>query len=165
MLGFANAQRVLTGTVTDPGKAPLPGVTVIVKGTVIGTVTDLNGKFSLQVPDNSRILVFSFIGMKSQEVNITGSEYNITLLPDVIGLEEVVAIGYGTMKRSDLTGSVASISVGKFENERPQAVQDMLRSNIAGLEVGFSTSAKGGGSLRIRGGQLTDRLHHSPDCT
>lgn len=151
MVGIANAQRVLTGTVTDPANLPMPGVTVVVKGTTVGTVTGTDGKFSLSVPENSTILVFSFIGMKSQEVAITGTQYNISLVPDVIGLEEVVAIGYGTMRRSDLTGSVASISADRFENERPQAVQDMLRSNIAGLEVGFSTSAKGGGSLRIRG--------------
>ncbi len=107
MVGIANAQRVLTGTVTDPANLPMPGVTVVVKGTTVGTVTGTDGKFSLSVPENSTILVFSFIGMKSQEVAITGTQYNISLVPDVIGLEEVVAIGYGTMRRSDLTGSVA----------------------------------------------------------
>jgi len=64
MVGFANAQRVLTGTVTDQANSPLPGVTVVVKGTTIGTVTGADGKFSLSVPDNSAMLVFSFIGMK-----------------------------------------------------------------------------------------------------
>lgn len=149
--GLANAQRVLTGTVTDPGKSPLPGVTVVVKGTTIGTVTNFEGKFSLTVPENSQALVFTFIGMKSQEVVISGTQYNITLEPDVIGLEEVVAIGYGTMKKSDLTGSVASVRAEKLENEKPQSMQDLLRGNIAGLAVGFSTNAKGGGSLEIRG--------------
>jgi TonB-dependent starch-binding outer membrane protein SusC len=151
MVGFANAQRVLTGTVTDTGRSPLPGVTVVVKGTTIGTVTNFEGKFNLTVPDNSRALVFTFIGMKSQEVAITGAEYNIALEPDVIGLEEVVAIGYGTMRKSDLTGSVASVRAEKLENEKPQSMQDLLRGNIAGLAVGFSTNAKGGGSLEIRG--------------
>jgi TonB-dependent starch-binding outer membrane protein SusC len=151
MVGFANAQRVLTGTVTDTGRSPMPGVTVVVKGTTIGTVTNFEGKFNLTVPDNSRALVFTFIGMKSQEVAISGAEYNIALEPDVIGLEEVVAIGYGTMRRSDLTGSVASVRAEKLENEKPQSMQDLLRSNIAGLAVGFSTNAKGGGSFEIRG--------------
>jgi TonB-linked SusC/RagA family outer membrane protein len=151
IVGRANAQRVLTGTVTDTGRSPLPGVTVVVKGTTIGTVTNFEGKFNLSVPDNSRPLVFTFIGMKSQEVAITGAEYNISLEPDVIGLEEVVAIGYGTVRRADLTGSVASVRAERLENEKPQTMQDLLRGNIAGLAVGFSTTAKGGGGLEIRG--------------
>ena len=129
----------------------MPGVTVVVKGSTIGTITDVDGKFSLSTPENSRILVFSFIGMKTQEVTITGTQYTIVMDSDVIGLEEVVAIGYGTMKKSDLTGSVASIRAEKLESEKPQSMQDLLRGNIAGLAVGFSTNAKGGGSLEIRG--------------
>jgi TonB-dependent starch-binding outer membrane protein SusC len=149
--GMVNAQRMLSGTVTDQSKSPLPGVTVVVKGTTIGTVTNFDGKFSLQVPQNAQTLVFTFIGMKSQEVAITGAEYSIVMDPDVIGLEEVVAIGYGTMKKSDLTGSVSSVRAEQLENEKPQTMQDLLRGNIAGLAVGFSTTAKGGGSLEIRG--------------
>jgi TonB-dependent starch-binding outer membrane protein SusC len=123
-----------------------------VKGTTVGTVTDPDGNYSLSVPANAKTLLFSFIGMKPQEIEIgTQSSFNVVLMPDVIGLEEVVAIGYGTMKKSDLTGAVSSVKASQVENEKPQALQDMLRGNIAGLQVGFSTTAKGGGDMEIRG--------------
>jgi TonB-linked SusC/RagA family outer membrane protein len=147
----AIAQKTVTGTVTADG-APLPGVTVVVKGTTIGTVTNIDGIYSLDVPANATTIVFSFIGMKTQEVQLgTQNTISIVMESDVIGLEEVVAIGYGTMKKSDLTGSVSSVKSTQVENEKPQALQDMLRGNIVGLQVGFSTNAKGGGSLEIRG--------------
>ncbi|HSM47541.1 MAG TPA: carboxypeptidase-like regulatory domain-containing protein, partial [Draconibacterium sp.] len=145
------AQKTVTGNVTADG-SPLPGVTVVVKGTTVGTVTDPDGNYSLSVPANAKTLLFSFIGMKPQEIEIgTQSSFNVVLMPDVIGLEEVVAIGYGTMKKSDLTGAVSSVKASQVENEKPQALQDMLRGNIAGLQVGFSTTAKGGGDMEIRG--------------
>ncbi len=148
----AMAQKTITGKVTDSFGAPLPGVTVVVKGTTTGTVTSADGDFSLRVPDNAQVLTFSFIGMKMTEVQIgTQTVINVQMEADVIGIEEVVAIGYGTMKRSDLTGSVASVRAENIENEKPQALQDLLRGNIAGLQVGFATNAKGGGSLEIRG--------------
>ncbi|WP_233376562.1 SusC/RagA family TonB-linked outer membrane protein [Maribellus sp. CM-23] len=151
-ISSAMAQKTVTGIVTGEDGIPLPGVTVIVKGTTNGTVTGIDGTYSLEVPQENSVLVFSFIGMKTQEIQ-TGNQTNIkvTLVSDVIGLEEVVAIGYGTMKKSDLTGSVSSIKSTQVENEKPQALQDMLRGNIVGLQVGFSTDAKGGGSLEIRG--------------
>ncbi|TNF47094.1 MAG: SusC/RagA family TonB-linked outer membrane protein [Bacteroidetes bacterium] len=145
------AQKTVTGKVTADG-SPLPGVTVVVKGTTVGTVTSPDGDYSLSVPANATTLLFSFIGMKPQEIEIgTQTSINVVLMPDVIGLEEVVAIGYGTMKKSDLTGAVSTVKASQVENEKPQALQDMLRGNIAGLQVGFSTSAKGGGDLEIRG--------------
>lgn len=150
--GSAMAQKTVTGTVTADDGFPLPGVTVVVKGTTVGTVTNADGEFSLSVPENAKVLQFSFIGMKTQELAIgTQTSFNVTMESDVIGLEEVVAIGYGTMKKSDLTGSVSSVKATQIENEKPQALQDMLRGNIVGLQVGFSTSAKGGGNLEIRG--------------
>ena len=145
------AQKTVTGKVTADG-SPLPGVTVIVKGTTVGTVTDPDGNYLLSVPATAKTLLYSFIGMKPQEIEIgTQTSINVALVPDVIGLEEVVAIGYGTMKKSDLTGAVSTIKSSQVENEKPQALQDMLRGNIAGLQVGFSTTAKGGGDLEIRG--------------
>ncbi|MDO8952118.1 MAG: SusC/RagA family TonB-linked outer membrane protein, partial [Draconibacterium sp.] len=145
------AQKTVTGNVTAEG-SPLPGVTVVVKGTTVGTVTNPDGNYSLSVPANAKTLLFSFIGMKPQEMEIgTQTSFNVVLMPDVIGLEEVVAIGYGTMKKSDLTGAVSTVKASQVENEKPQALQDMLRGNIAGLQVGFSTNAKGGGDMEIRG--------------
>ena len=151
-LGNALAQRTITGNVTDSYSSPLPGVTIVIKGTTTGTVSDVDGNYTISVPESAQILVFSFIGMKTQEISVDNqTTINVQMEPDVIGLEEVVAIGYGTMKKSDLTGSVASVRAANLENEKPQAMQDLLRGNIAGLAVGFSTTAKGGGSLEIRG--------------
>ena len=145
------AQKTVTGNVTSE-KSPLPGVAVVVKGTTVGAVTDVDGNYTLSVPATGKILQYTFIGMKAQEIEIgTQSTINVDLVPDVIGLEEVVAIGYGTMKKSDLTGAVSTVKASQVENEKPQALQDMLRGNIAGLQVGFSTTAKGGGDMEIRG--------------
>ena len=145
------AQKTVTGNVTSE-KSPLPGVAVVVKGTTVGAVTDVDGNYTLNVPATGKILQYTFIGMKAQEIEIgTQSTINVDLVPDVIGLEEVVAIGYGTMKKSDLTGAVSTVKASQVENEKPQALQDMLRGNIAGLQVGFSTTAKGGGDMEIRG--------------
>jgi TonB-dependent starch-binding outer membrane protein SusC len=158
------AQKTVTGNVTADG-SPLPGVTVVVKGTTVGTVTDPDGNYSLSVPANAKTLLFSFIGMKPQEIEIgTQSSFNVVLMPDVIGLEEVVAIGYGTMKKSDLTGAVSSVKASQVENEKPQALQDMLRGNIAGLQVGFSTTAKGGGDMEIRGDNTLKACFQSVNC-
>ncbi|WP_423128960.1 SusC/RagA family TonB-linked outer membrane protein [Gaoshiqia sp. Z1-71] len=150
---FATSQqRKISGRVTESNGQPLIGVTVVLKNTTQGTITDLDGKFQLDVPVGAEYLVFSFIGMKTVEESIMNrTVVNITLEPDLIGLEEVVAIGYGTMKKSDLTGSVSSVKAEQLANEKPQSVQDLLRGNIAGLQVGFETNAKGGGSFEIRG--------------
>jgi TonB-linked SusC/RagA family outer membrane protein len=149
--GVSQARRV-SGKVTESNGQPLPGVTVVVKGTTVGTITDDDGNYQLDVPAGSNQLLFSFIGMKTIEESIANrSVIDVSMEADVIGLEEVVAIGYGTMKKSDLTGSVSSVRAEQMENEKPQAIQDLLRGNIAGLQVGFSTNAKGGGSLEIRG--------------
>lgn len=151
-ISSAMAQKVITGKVTDSYGSPLPGVTIVVKGTTNGTISSSDGDYSLNVAEGAETLVFSFIGMKAQEIAIGNqTNINVQMESDVIGIEEVVAIGYGTMKRSDLTGSVASVSAEEIENEKPQALQDMLRGNIAGLQVGFSNNAKGGGSMEIRG--------------
>lgn len=140
------------GVVKAQSGEAIPGVTVAVKGTTVGTITDANGGYSLSVPSGSSTLSFSFVGLKSQEVAINNRpSINVTMEEESIGLEEVVAVGYGTMKKSDLTGSVSSVKSDRMENEKPQVLQDMLRGNIAGLQVGFSTNAKGGGSMEIRG--------------
>ena len=110
-MGFAAGQKNISGLVTDEEKSPLPGVSIVVKGTTTGTVTGVDGKFSMAIPATAKTLVFSFIGMKAQEVPVEGSNYTITLQSDVIGLEEVIAVGYGTMRKSDLTGSVVRVSM------------------------------------------------------
>lgn len=145
-------QPTVSGAVTDESGQPLPGVTVVVKGTTTGTITNSDGFYSISnVPANAT-LVFSFVGMRTQEMIVENqTNINVTMEEETIGIEEVVAIGYGTMRKKDLTGAVGSVRSSEIENEAPKDLQQMLRSNIAGLNIGMSTSAKGGGSIQIRG--------------
>lgn len=138
------AQKAVTGTVTASDGEPLPGVTVFVKGTTTGAVTNIDGVYTLTVPNDAQFLVFSFIGMKTQEVEIgTQTNISVAMEPDVIGLEEVVAIGYGTVKKKDLTGAVTQVNAEKLETESTANMTDVLRGTVAGLNVNFSNSAKG----------------------
>lgn len=153
LVTFAQAQNI-TGKVTDPDGAPIPGVNILVKGTTTGTTTDVNGEYALNVSGESQILIFSFIGYTAQEIPVNNrGVIDVALEADTQVLEEVVVVGYGTLQKRDLTGAVSQVKVDQLENENPNAVQDILRGNIAGLNVGFSTSAKGGGSLQVRGKQ------------
>jgi len=147
-------QNSVSGKITDTGGQPLPGVTVVVKGTTHGTVTNADGNYSLSnIPENAT-LVFSFVGMRSQEV-VVGSQTNINIVMevDVIGIEEVVAIGYGTATRKEFTGSVSSI---RLENS-PVALApntnalESLKGNVTGLNIGATNTAGGQPSMIIRG--------------
>jgi TonB-linked SusC/RagA family outer membrane protein len=152
LIANSMAQKNLTGKVLDEDNNPIPGATVMVKGTNVATTTDVNGNFSITIPAKAKTLVFSFIGMSDNEVEIGNqTSFNVVMSIDVVGLDEVVVIGYGTAKKRDLTGAISSVKLSRVENEKPQSVQDLLRGNIAGLEVGFSTAAKATGSLEIRG--------------
>ena len=146
------AQTVqVTGQVTDESGEPIPGATVLVKGTTTGMATDLDGRYSLSA-SNDAVLVFSFIGYLAQEVEVGNrSVIDIVMVSDFNSLEEVVVIGYGTARKRDLTGAVSSVRTDRLENENPNSVQDVLRGNVAGLNVGMETSAKGGGGLEVRG--------------
>ncbi|GAB1450784.1 TonB-dependent receptor [Draconibacterium sp.] len=158
------AQKTVTGTVTDNTGAPLPGVTVFVKGTAIGSITNIDGVYSLSVPNDAKSLMFSFIGMKTQEIAIgTQSSINVKLEPDVIGLEEVVAIGYGTVKKKDLTGAVSQINAEKLEKEATSNITSLLRGAMPGMNVNMSSSAKGlsGAEEMLIRGQTSLRANDS----
>jgi TonB-dependent starch-binding outer membrane protein SusC len=147
-------QKAITGKVTDENGQALPGVTVVIKGTTQGTVTNTDGNYSISnIPENT-ILIFSFVGMITQEILVSDqTTINITMEVDAIGIDEVVAIGYGTMKKSDLTGSVSSISSDDFKLTPLKSISSMLQGSVAGVEVVKGNSAPGGGSIvRIRGG-------------
>ena len=150
---FAQQGATVTGKVSAAADKTqgLPGVTVTIAGTTSGTTTDAKGAFKIKAAPNAT-LIFSFLGYKKETVPVNGRrEITVLLKEDVAALEQVVVIGYGTAKKRDLTGAVSSINAAKLENENPTSVQDVLRSNLPGLNVGYSTSAKGGGSLEIRG--------------
>jgi len=146
------AQTVqVTGKVTDESGEPIPGATVLVKGTTTGMATDMDGQYSVSASPDA-VLVFSFIGFQSQEFTIGNrSIIDVTLGSDFGSLEEVVVIGYGTVRKRDLTGAVSSVNADKYLNETPNSVQDILRANAPGLIVGMDATAKGGGSLEVRG--------------
>jgi TonB-linked SusC/RagA family outer membrane protein len=146
-------QKPVSGKVTDTSGAPLPGVSVVVKGTTTGTITNGDGIFSLNnVPDNAS-LEFSFVGMEKQEVAVAGKKtLNVILNYQTIGLEEVVAIGYGTMKKSDVTGAVAAVTSKEFESRPTNHFGDALEGKIAGVQISKPSGQPSAGyNITIRG--------------
>ncbi|MEQ9443263.1 MAG: TonB-dependent receptor [Cyclobacteriaceae bacterium] len=146
--------KTISGTVTDQEEGePLPGVNVLAKGTTIGTVTDVEGKFRFTVGDDVETLVFSSIGYQTQEVQINGRNViDIALPTDVQSLSEVVVIGYGTQKKSDLTGSVANIKSEKLLDRQSLNVSQALQGRVPGVDVYANTAAPGQpAKIRIRG--------------
>ncbi len=134
-------QQSISGKVTDSSGQPLPGVTVVLKGTAQGTVTNADGNYSLTNIPEDAILVFSFIGMRTQEIEVgTQTSVNVEMADETIGLEEVVAIGYGTVKKSDLTGSVASV---KAEDLTVYPALDAIQA-LQGLAAGVQVQSKNG---------------------
>ncbi len=146
--------RTVAGTVTSSSGEPIPGATVTVNGTTIGTITDFEGNFSLpNVPSDATLLI-SFVGMKAQEVVVGNqSRFNIVLLEETIGLEEVVAIGYGMQKKINLTGSVASVSGDDLVRRPVTNVETMLQGQMAGVQIVQNSGEPGNEdvSIRIRG--------------
>ena len=147
------ADITVTGTVTDKNGEALPGASISVRGTSMGTVTDLDGKYTLTVPEGST-LVFSYIGYTSQSVQITTqSTINISLADDQSSLDEVVVLGYGTVQKSDLTGSVSTIDPRELANLPAPRVDQLLQGRAAGVNVTSVSGSPGArASIRIRGG-------------
>src|SRR5690554_2494259 len=129
------ADVTVTGTVVDQNGEAIPGVTISIPDTGIGTATDIDGKYTLTVPEGST-LVFSSIGFETRKIVVEDqSIIDVTLTEDLASLDEVVVVGYGTQKKRDLTGAVSQINADKLENENPNSVQDILRGNLAGINV------------------------------
>jgi TonB-linked SusC/RagA family outer membrane protein len=146
-------QKSVSGKVSDSTGGGLPGVSVVVKGTTTGVITDMDGKYTLaRVPENA-ILQFSFVGMKRQEISIEGkTTINVTLAEDAIGIEEVVAIGYGTRAKKDLTGAVSQISSIEITKQVTMSPQLSMQGKMAGVYVsnpGSDPNTRP--SIRIRG--------------
>ncbi|RDV15647.1 TonB-dependent receptor [Pontibacter diazotrophicus] len=146
--------QTISGVVSDAGNGqPLPGVNVVVKGTSIGTFTGANGEFTVDVPEGSETLVFSYLGYVNQDVNIAGkTSVNVALKEDSKALSEVVVIGYGTQEKRDITGSVASVKSEEIENLPVAGLDQAIQGRIAGVNVTSSSGTPGGGiSVRVRG--------------
>lgn len=152
-MAFAQG-RVITGTVTSTEDGlGVPGATVLVKGTTIGTATDIDGKYSINVPAGSNVLVFTFVGLTSQEVNIGNrSTINVALESDVTALSEVIVTGYGTQPKREVTGAVSSVKGDAIQNLPLQSFDRALQGRASGVQVRSSNGLPGGAvNIRIRG--------------
>ena len=144
-------KKMISGRIVDSAGEPIIGANLVEKGTANGSITDVDGNFSIQVSDKA-VLVVSYIGYLSQEIKIKDQRpIRVVLIEDTQALEEVVVIGYGTAKRRDLTGAIASVKAEKMEAEAPRDITDLMRGTAAGLNVGMSTSAKGDLTPQVRG--------------
>lgn len=143
------AQTVVTGTVTDEQNLPLAGATVLVKGTNNGTSTDFDGNFSIEANVNSDILEVSYIGFSTLEVPINGqSSLNVRLTEDATQLEDVVVVGYGTQKKSDVTGSIASVKSEDFNQGVVANPGQLLQGKVSGVNI-TNVSGEPGASQNV----------------
>ena len=146
-------QGKITGKVTDASGTPLPGVTVVIKGTGSGTITDVDGNYFLSNVSSDAILMFSFVGMKAQEFTIAGKQQiNVIMEEEAIGLDEVVAIGYGSVKKANLTTAISSIKQEAIENRPITSISEAFAGQLAGVTAQQKNGVPGEDlSIKIRG--------------
>ena len=153
LLGMVAEARVISGTVKDQTGETIISASVVVKGTTIGTVTDFDGNYTLEVPDDAKVLIFSYVGMQSQELNITGDVMNVVLSENSEVLEEVVVTGYGTTKKRDVVTSVASVGADQIKDIPVTSAAEALQGKLSGVSV---TTTEGSPDadvkIRVRGG-------------
>jgi len=151
----SDQQNSLSGTVTGSKGEPVPGVTVVIKGTSQGTITDVDGKYSLPNVPSDAIIVFSFVGMRTQEIAAEGrSSIDVSLTEETIGLEEVVAVGYGVQKKVNLTGAISTVTFDEEVANRPITnASQALSGKVTGVWVSQNSGKPGsdGAQLRVRG--------------
>ena len=146
-------QKSISGTVTDETGQPLPGVTIVIKGTTTGTVTDINGKFNLSNVLDDAILQFSFVGMQTQEITVENrTTIDVIMRADAIGIEEVVAIGYGVKTKATLTGAVETVTEKQFASKPQTNIAQSLQGAVPGLLV-----TRGGGQVGVEDNGLQIR--------
>ncbi|MDR2950632.1 MAG: TonB-dependent receptor [Prevotella sp.] len=148
-LSIEQSNITVKGTVKDDTGEPLSGVSVVVKGTTTGTITDLDGAYTINVPNASSTLVFSFIGFHKQEITVGGrADINVVLVEDAKALDEVVVVGYGTMRKSDVTGSIATAKGSDIIKGQTFNALDGLKGKAAGVNI-FSNTGQPGGEMRV----------------
>lgn len=146
--------RIVTGKVLDTQQEPLVGVTIKVEGAAQGSITDLDGSFKIQAPSGPTFLVFSYVGYKTQTVNVASGQNNITvhLQEDAVLLDESVVVGYATQKKVNLTGAVATVNSKSLENRVAHTVTNMLQGTVAGLNITTSSGVPGNSpAINVRG--------------
>ncbi len=151
---FAQSTVSVSGKVKDSSGEAIPGVSVLVKGTTTGTITDFEGNYILSNVPQEATIIFSFVGMKSQEIILAGqTSINVIMEDDAIGMDEVVVVGYGTQKKSDITGSVTSVPSDRLENIPVTNVMQAVQGAVSGMNISQTSSIPGEApSVLIRGG-------------
>lgn len=146
-------KKIISGTVVDENGDLVIGANIIVKGTSIGTITDISGKFEINVPTDSKVISISYIGYRSQELTLTNQRIvKISLIPESKGLDEVVVIGYGTVKKRDLTGAVSSVKTADIIQTPTSNAMEAIQGRIAGMDITRSSGGAGSGvNILIRG--------------
>lgn len=149
-----HGERRITGTVTDENKEPLIGAGILIPGTTLGTIADFNGNYTISIPAGKTTLQFSFVGYETQTVQLPkDNTLNIQLMPAAHTLSDVVVIGYGTLRKSDLTGSVSNVSSKDFNTGVVSSPEQLINGKISGVQImSNSGSPTAGSSIRIRGG-------------
>ena len=147
------AQVQVRGNVSDSQGEPIPGVTVLVKGTQQGVITDIDGNYNITVPGSESVLVFSFVGMDTQEVVVGNrTTIGVVLTETLFGLDEIIVVGYGTMRKSDVSGAVASVSSKALQNLTTPDAAAALQGKASGVQVLTNSGAPGqGATIRVRG--------------
>jgi TonB-dependent starch-binding outer membrane protein SusC len=160
----APAETPITGVVTDDAGVGLPGVSVMLKGTTKGTTTNASGDFSLNVPNNESVLIFSYVGYESQEVAVKNrTKISISLKPDTKALGEVVVLGYGTQSKRNITGSVATVRSEQIRQVPVMSPEQALQGRAAGVQIMQSNGAPGGAvQVQIRGVNSTNTGRNGP---
>lgn len=148
----AQQMRTVTGKVVDEGGNTLTGASIVVKGTIVGVASGADGTFTLQVPEGSNTLVVSFVGMQTQEVEITPGQMIVTIQSARTLLDEVVVIGYGSIRRSEVTSAISSVKSEEIQNLSVAGVDQALQGKVSGLTITNNSGQPGGGvSVRVRG--------------
>lgn len=146
------AQTTITGMVKDVEGIGIPGVSIVIEGTAQGTITDIDGNFAVPIPEGATHLIFSYIGMLTQKIEIGGqTTIDVVLKADFIGVDEVVVVGYGTRMKEELTGAVSTVSAEKLERSSDVSVVNRLQGQVAGVTVQTSNRPGGDASILIRG--------------
>lgn len=146
-------QKTLSGTIIGEDGVPIPGVTVVVLGTTTGTITDMDGKFSFKAPADAKILSIAYVGMKTQELTIGNqSSFNVTMASDITGVDEVVVVGYGTQKKSLVTGAISSIKSDEIRTTSTSRADQAIQGKTSGVMVLPQSGAPGSSTnIRVRG--------------
>ena len=143
-------KRIISGTVVDKQKMTLPGVSVYIKGTTIGVVTDVSGSYKLEVPVSTKVLVFSFVGMKTKEVALDKENVvNVVMEEEVSDLDEVTVVAYGERKKRELISSVSSVKAEDLDELPSASLETLLQGHMAGVEVNNISGSPGGGGSQV----------------